>query len=156
MFIFRLIFFLALSAVILGAKTGSASPSAPSLNPADVICGLPHGKDTSQNPTGDNAQAASFSEALWKGAVKYVKSHGSTCPIHPKSQGHGSDCPPNHAGFCCPTNSGESAINGKLADLFTQASYGSSGFLDTATISVSPQTLHQSHMIGPDPRPPAI
>ena len=156
MFLSRILFFLALSAIVLGAKAGAASPAGPILNPADVISGLSHGADAPQYPAGDNAEAASFSEALWKRAVQLAKSHGSTCPLHSRSQGRGADCPQSHAGICCPTGSGDSVINGKIIDLFTQPPYGSAGFLDTAIIPVSQQTLYRSYQSGPDPRPPSV
>lgn len=154
MFIYRLMFLLALSAFALGAKTGTASPAIPTLNPTDVICGLPHGKDIPQSPVADNAQAVPFSGILLKMAVQSVKSHGSTCPLH--TGGHAVDCPPSHAGICCPTGSGDSAITGKIIDIFTQPPYGSAGFWDTAIVPISQQTLYRSHQSGPDPRPPAI
>lgn len=155
MFLSRLLFFLALSAIVLGAKTGAASPVDPMLNPADVICGLSHGKDTPQYPDANDAQADTLSEALWKGAVQLAKSHGSTCPLRPHSSNHGGDCPLDNDGLCCPTGSSDGAISGKEADHFTQTTYGEAGVLYTATLTVSRQTLHLSRLIGPDPRPPA-
>jgi hypothetical protein len=156
-FLSRLLFFLALSAIILGARAGAASPAVPEPNPADVICGLSHGKDAPQYPAGANAEAASLSEALWKGAAQSAKSRGATCPLHLHSQGNGgADCLRNHAGLCCPTGSSDGAVNGKEIDIFTQTSYGAADILNTAMTAVSRQTFHHSHQSGPDPRPPAV
>lgn len=154
MFFFRLIFVMALSALVLGARTGAASPANPMLNPADVICGLPHGSTAPQQPAGDKSDTATFEEALWNEAVQFVKSHGSHCPLHSKPIGHG-DCPMDKAGICCPTGSGEGAVDGQIIDQLVLLSFNAVDVLDSAASVVSQKTLHHSHLTEPHTRPPA-
>ncbi|MBF0292305.1 MAG: hypothetical protein HQK86_09125 [Nitrospinae bacterium] len=156
MFYLRLIVILVLSALVLGSKTGSASPAEPLLNPADVICGLPHNA-APQQPAAEKADTvslASFEETLWKEAVQFVKSHGSHCPLHAKPIGH-DDCPMDKAGICCPTGSGEGAVDGQIIDLLALVSCDAVDVSDAASIAFSQNTLHNSHLTEPHTRPPA-
>lgn len=151
----RLVLVLALLALVLGAKAGSASPANPTLNPADVICGLPHSAPVPQQPpVGAKADNAAFAEVLWKEAIQFAKSHGSHCPLHSKPLGH-ADCPMDHAGICCPTGSGEGVVDGQIIDQLALFSCDAVDVSDTAVIAFSQKALHHSHLTEPHTRPPA-
>lgn len=150
----RLVLVLALSALVLGAKAGSASPAEPMLNPADVICGLPHSPSAPQQPAIAKADTVAFEEALWKEAAQFVKSLGSHCPLHSKPVGH-ADCPMDNAGICCPTGSGEGAVDGQIMDNLALVCCGAVDVSDIAVNGFSQKNLHNSHLTEPHTRPPA-
>lgn len=145
-----------LFAACLLAGKADALPADPlaGTNIDGVFCGIGHkGAKTDAKPaqTGEAENSIPVGSILGQSAVAgRMKCHLTGHQAYGRA-----NCPQNHAGICCPTDSGDSVITGKIIDIFTQPPYGSAGFLDTAIIPVSQQTLYRSHQSGPDPRPPA-